>query len=216
MFDRLLRRSEREAPAAPWFIGSFSGLRLYPLPGGALLGITGERHNAAEVEATSQSAGITVPQGLDRRTLAIARAEHGQLRWFPVELIPAPDNPYDENAIEARSAWGLVGYIDRDHAADFRAVFDLLRRQGFDGAVVAGFCRPVQNQIVVCLSFSDICYRHLIDELVCKEAWGALLAGSDAAEVAVRFGYGNTGALRRSVRAYARNHGLPDPETGKL
>lgn len=218
MFDRLLgRRGPRNEPGTDrWSVASFSGRRLYDLPGGALLGITGERHHRAEVEATLKMAGVLAPEGLDKRASEVALGEHGRLRWFPVELIPTPDNPYDENAIEVRTTAGLVGYVDRDHAADFRPVFDLLVKHGYEGAVVAGFGRPKQNQIVLCISFADACARHLHEELVCRAAWDALHNGDDPAEVASRFEYANTGSLRRAVRAYARHHGLPDPETGRL
>lgn len=216
MLDRLLGRKRGEVPASAWTVQSFSGSRLYPLPGGALLGITGERHHKAEVQGTLQSAPKTAPGGLDSRASAVATAEQGKLRWFPTELIPTPENPYDENAVEVRTQWGLVGYIDRDHAVEFRPVFDLLTKHRYEGAVVAGFGRHGENQIVICLSFADYCQRHLHDELVCRAAWDALRGGEDAAAAAERFDYANTGALRRSVRAYARNHGLPDPETEKL
>ena len=78
----------------------------------------GERHHKAEVQGTLQSAPEKRPLGLQGAS-AVATAEQGKLRWFPTELIPTPENPYDENAVEVRTQWGLVGYIDRDHAVDF-------------------------------------------------------------------------------------------------
>lgn len=58
-------------------------------------------------------------------------------RWFRAALFREPNNPHDPNAVAVHaSGHGLVGYLDREAAIDYRPVFEELRRQG----VTIGSC----------------------------------------------------------------------------
>jgi hypothetical protein len=197
-----------EPPNTPWAIQTFSGLRLYPLPVGALLGVTGERHHQQAVAATLKRASTVPPTGLDSYAQGVATQEAGALRWFTAELIHTPENRYDKNAIEVRTTQGLVGYLDRDHAEEFRPVFELLKGEGYGGALVPAFGRPDEGQIVLCLSWAAFCEKELQEKIRYHGAWTALTAGEEAKAVAERYGYKTAGGFRRAVNHYAEQHDL--------
>lgn len=115
---------------------------------------------------------------------------------------PAPSDDFDSHR------HGLVGYLDREHAKEFRPVFDLLAEGGYSGALVAGFCRPDQGQVVLCLSLAALCEHELHEEHRHHAAWAALTAGDDPAAVAEEYGYKTVNGLRRAVDRYASDHDL--------
>jgi hypothetical protein len=213
---RQLLDSASKTNPSEWEVVPFSTLRLYALPTSALLGITGERHHARDVKETLERAGRAPPIGLDGWASEIATAERGKLAWFPAELIPQPDNPYDANAVAVFSPYGHVGYLDRDHALAYKQTFDMLANNGYAGAFVPAFGRLEEQQVVLCLSLAENCRRHLYHEFVCPRAWQALHLGENPEHVAKRFGYTGTGPLRRAVRSWARDSGLPDPEAQEI
>jgi HIRAN domain len=79
-----------------------------------------------------------------------------------VTLVAEPGNPYDSNAIAVHSSSGQVGYLPRDVAPDFAALFRELHHLGYDGgrcgAVMTGG-EPGRESfgVVLLLSGPDVC-----------------------------------------------------------
>lgn len=185
---------------------------LYTLPAKGLLGVSGEHHHAPALKAAVRAGTRHAPAAADAYARDIVERERAAV-WIQVELLPEPTNRHDRNAIAVRSGLSLIGYVPRDAAGDYRETFDLLRDAGYDGAVVPAFVRKDEQQVVLCLSTGYHCYRSVRDDLITRRVWECLRAGEDAAEVAGRFGWSGTGPLRRTVRRWAGENQLPDPET---
>lgn len=207
----------RDEGATPWESSGVdrspsTAFSFYALPAKGLLGVSGEHHHGPSLKAAIRAGTRRAPAAADAYARDIVERERGAV-WIPVELIPEPTNRHDRNAIAVRSGLALIGYVPRDAAGDYRDTFDLLRDAGYDGAAVPAFVRKDEQQVVLCLSTGYHCYRSVRDDLITRRAWECLQAGEDAAGVAARFGWSGTGPLRRTVRRWAGENKLPDPET---
>ncbi len=55
-------------------------------------------------------------------------------RWFRAVLVPEPDNLYDANAVAVYAEGGeQVGYLSREDAIEYHAVFESVVKRGFSG-----------------------------------------------------------------------------------
>jgi hypothetical protein len=199
----------REPRSGPAGTAAFA---LYPLPSKGLLGVAGEHHHAQAVMATIRAGKRDAPPEADAYARDIVRKERDAV-WIRAALIPDQDNRHDRNAIAVRSDLSLLGYIPREDAGDYQEVFRLLREYGYEGATIPAFVRKSNQQVILCLSTAYHCYRSVRDDLIVRRAWESLQAGEDPSEVARRFGWSGTGPLRRTVRRWARESNLPDPES---
>ena len=92
-------------------------------------------------------------------------AEDGRL-CCDVTLVAEPSNPYDSNAIAVQSSCGLIGYLPRDVAPDFAALFRELSELGYNGgrcgAVMTGG-EPGRESfgVVLLLSAPHVCLDDL-------------------------------------------------------
>lgn len=76
--------------------------------------IVGESHHAREIRALLPRGDLT--EGIEM--------------IVPVGLVHTPNNPYDRNAIEVRSATGLVGFLSREDAARYAPALSALQQGG--------------------------------------------------------------------------------------
>lgn len=176
ILDRLRQRAATNAlPNPPDTVASTpTTISARRLPAGSLLGIVGESHYQAAIIAANKNAQAKSPpfEWLDGFALDVATDEP-ELCWFDAWLCHEPDNPYDPNAI---AVWSLhdgglgdrLGYLSRDDAPEYQAVFATLREWGFNGAVVPAFTRfggPAKlGGVVIALSRADFCERALDGE----------------------------------------------------
>jgi hypothetical protein len=117
-FLRRLLGADRSATASLAY--SAAPARVYELPRGAHFAVHGESFRQDAIRAL-------------RATCGPHPAEDGRLAC-DVTLVAEPSNPYDPNAIAVHSACGQVGYLPRDVAPDFAALFHELHQLGYDGA----------------------------------------------------------------------------------
>lgn len=97
------------------------------------------RVNAIELPQDSQVAvhGESYYQPTLHKTATLSVASNGE-RAFRAILLPEPSNQYDPNAIAVYSDAGCVGYLPREEAIHYKAVFEEVRRQGCQAGVCTG------------------------------------------------------------------------------
>ena len=125
-------------------------LRVLELAGGAHCAVAGESFYGDAIA----------------KTVKTCRADDEEDRVFRAILVPEPKNEFDANAVGVWSACGQLGHLPRDEAAEYRPLFDEIRRRGFDGgaceAVMRGGTPDKPNiGIVLRLSRPDICLAEL-------------------------------------------------------
>ena len=78
-------------------------------------------------------------------------------RWFRAELAREPENPHDPNAIAVLAEGGTqLGYLGRDDAIAYEAVFERIGGRGSCPAFVVGEERLGQTLgVMLCLSAPD-------------------------------------------------------------
>ena len=127
------------------------------LHAGGTVEVVGESHRQEALAQVARTA--TGPEQfigeLKGRPRGLARAEHRL--WFRAALLREPKNRYDSNAIAVHATGtGLVGYLDRQTALEYRPVFDELERQGYSvgacPAFLIGGGEGLSWGVVLCLS----------------------------------------------------------------
>ena len=68
-----------------------------------------------------------------------------RLPWFAAYLQHEPDNKYDTNAIRVSTQFGVVGYLQRDRAASFVPLLQLLATHGFQGGACSAYALQADN-----------------------------------------------------------------------
>jgi HIRAN domain len=141
-------RSGRPVPAY-----SAAPTRVYELPRGAHFAVHGESFRQGAIGALRATC---KPHPAEDRRLAC-----------DVRLVAEPTNPYDSNAIAVHSSCGQVGYLPRDVAPDFAALFAELHRLGYDGAgcgavMIGGEPGRVYLGVVLLLSGPRVCMDDLV------------------------------------------------------
>jgi len=102
------------------------------LHAGGTLSVVGESYRQETLKHVAEAATGPEPYlaELKGRTRAFARKP--DVIWFRAALMREPTNPRDPNAIAVHATGiGLVGYLDRETALDYRPVFDELERLGY-------------------------------------------------------------------------------------
>jgi len=95
-----------------------------------------------------------------------AESDH-ELRWFRAALIREPNNPKDKNAVAVHAdGLGLVGYLDRDAAIEYRPVFQALEARGYKVAgcpafLIGGEIDKPSFGVLLCLSSPERIVRDL-------------------------------------------------------
>lgn len=93
--------------------------------------IVGESYRQDTLARVAASATDETPYEADLKGAARGLMRNHKRRWFQAALFREPGNPHDPNAIAVHAAgFGLVGYLDRQAAIDYRPVFEELERQG--------------------------------------------------------------------------------------
>lgn len=121
--------------------------------------VVGESHRQAALERVAREATSPEPylEELKGKAEALARKSKQGRVWFRAAVLREPANQYDPNAIAVHATGlGLVGYLDRQAALDYRPVFDELARQGCSvgacPAFLIGGGEGMSWGVVLCLS----------------------------------------------------------------
>lgn len=113
----MLRFRRRREPHEP------AGSRLIALCDLGYCAVVGESYRQDALRATATICG---------------RSRDGR-PTFQATLIREPDNPHDSNAVAVHSERGQVGYLSRENAVAYGAVFEQLRRQGYAGGTCVAY-----------------------------------------------------------------------------
>jgi hypothetical protein len=112
-------------------LGKMDALTLHA---GAMVSVVGESYRQQTLSQVARNATGPEPylEDLKGRAMAQARKARQDRVWFQAALLREPNNQYDPNAIAVHATGvGLIGYLDRQAALDYRPVFDELARQGY-------------------------------------------------------------------------------------
>lgn len=131
--------------------------------------VVGESYRQDVLGRVAQQATDSSPYLADLKGKARAIAvKDKESRWFRAALFHEPDNPHDPNAIAVHAdGHGLVGYLDRETAIDYRPVFDELAKQrvriGACPAMLTGGRKGTSWGVVLCLSSPEAVISDLRD-----------------------------------------------------
>jgi hypothetical protein len=101
------------------------------LHAGRTLHVVGESYRQDALASVARSATNVEPYLAELKGGARRAAGNPSRLWFRAVLFREPDNPHDPNAIAVHAdGKGLIGYLDRQSAIDYRPVFDELARRG--------------------------------------------------------------------------------------
>ena len=124
-------------------------LSLLELPSDGFCAVSGESHYQEALRATR----------------SICEGEFEGRPCFTAALVPEPQNEYDPNAIAVYSPKGKLGYIPRDRAGEYRALFAELVRRGYNGggcaAHLTGGDSGKSYGVVLRLADPDACLKEL-------------------------------------------------------
>ena len=92
--------------------------------------VVGEAYRQPALERVARAVTGPEPYLEELKGRARSRAKVPNRHWFRAALLREPGNPHDPNAIAVHATGvGLIGYLDRETAIDYRPVFDELARQ---------------------------------------------------------------------------------------
>jgi hypothetical protein len=157
LLDKLRRRN---GSAAPRSVEAFS------VHASELVEIVGESHQQdllRRIEPTGSAAFLEDLSGHARKVAE--RETHG--RWFRAVLVREPDNEHDENAVAVHAdGVGQVGYLSREDAISYQAVFEALASHGISVAscpafLIGGEPGKPSYGVMLCLSSPERIVRDL-------------------------------------------------------
>ena len=102
------------------------------LHAGGTLAVVGESYRQDTLERVARTATGPEPYLAELKGRTRSYTRKPDRVWFRAALIREPTNPHDTNAIAVHATGvGLVGYLDRRTALDYRPVFEELERLGY-------------------------------------------------------------------------------------